>query len=242
MLCYYSHLPLMTVLPENFGFLGTEAEKLTLAQDIEGGAFLSSIREIAAKLDMAVIAGGMPETGPDEEHVYNTSVFIGRSGETLGFYRKMHLFGIDLPGQFTYQESAAVASGPEPVVVPFEGWNVGLSICYDLRFPEYYRALVDKGAHILTVPAAFTLQTGKDHWDILLKARAIENQCYVIAPGQFGQHLKGRISWGKTSVIGPWGTTLALAPESEYVAVARLDPDHLKQTRQNLPCLNHRKL
>ena len=232
----------LTVIPENFGFLGPESQKLSHAQSIENGPFIAAIREVAAQCNMAVIAGGIPEIGPDPGHVYNTSVFVGRSGEILGSYRKMHLFDIELRGGFSFKESSCVAPGEEPVVVAFEGWNVGLSVCYDLRFPEYYRALVEKGADILTVPAAFTLETGKDHWDILLRARAIENQAYVIAAGQFGFHLKGRVSWGKSCIIDPWGTILACAPESEYVVLSRLDPAHLEETRANLPCWSHRKI
>ena len=122
---------------------------------------------------MGVLAGSIPETGPDAGHVYNTSVLIGTSGETLASYRKIHLFDIDIPGQVSFQESSAVAAGTKAVVADFEGWKIGLTVCYDLRFPHLYQALVDAGASILTVPAAFTLETGKDHWEVLLRARAL---------------------------------------------------------------------
>jgi predicted amidohydrolase len=232
----------LAVLPENFGFLGSEKAKLAYAQSIEEGSFVAPLRELAAKKGMGIIAGGMPEKGPDDERVYNTAVFIGRSGEVAGSYRKIHLFDIDLAGKVSYKESAAVLPGTEPMVVEFEGWKVGLSICYDLRFPEMYRSLVDQGAHILTVPAAFTLQTGRDHWEVLLRARAIENQCYVIAAGQVGEHLKGRASWGQSCVIDPWGTILQQAPDAEGITVATIDRSELQRIRTQLPCLEHRRL
>lgn len=232
----------LAVLPENFGFLGSEKAKLAYAQSIEEGSFVAPLRELAAKKGMGIIAGGMPEKGPDDDRVYNTAVFIGRSGEVVGSYRKIHLFDIDLAGKISYQESASVLSGNEPMVVEFEGWKVGLSICYDLRFPEMYRSLVDQGAHILTVPAAFTLQTGRDHWEVLLRARAIENQCYVIAAGQVGEHLKGRTSWGQSCVIDPWGTILEQAPDVEGITLATLERSELQRIRTQLPCLTHRRL
>ncbi len=232
----------LAVLPENFGFLGSEKAKLAYAQSIEEGSFVAPLRELAAKKGMGIIAGGMPEKGPDDDRVYNTAVFIGRSGEVVGSYRKIHLFDIDLAGKISYQESASVLSGNEPMVVEFEGWKVGLSICYDLRFPEMYRSLVDQGAHVLTVPAAFTLQTGRDHWEVLLRARAIENQCYVIAAGQVGEHLKGRTSWGQSCVIDPWGTILEQAPDVEGITLATLERSELQRIRTQLPCLTHRRL
>jgi len=232
----------LVALPENFGFLGREQEKLPFAQTIEDGPFLEPMRALARECGIGILAGTIPERGPDEARVYNTSVLLGRDGETIGIYRKIHLFDIDIPGQITFEESAAVAPGTEPVVVDFEGWKIGLTVCYDLRFPELYRVLVAQGAEILTVPAAFTLQTGKDHWEVLLRARAIENQCFVAAPGQFGQHSPGRASWGKSLLADPWGAVLGICPERESVAVATFAREDLKRVRRQLPCLDHRRL
>ena len=231
----------LIALPENFGFLGRENEKLPHAQSVEEGPFLEPLRKLAQKHRVGVLAGSIPETGPDAGHVYNTSVLIGTSGETLASYRKVHLFDIDIPGQVSFQESSAVAAGTKAVVADFEGWKIGLTVCYDLRFPHLYQALVDAGASSLTVPAAFTLQTGKDHWEVLLRARAIENQCFVLAPNQFGHHSKGRASWGKSLVADPWGTLVALMPEREGFVLAQLNPDDVHRVRQGLPCLKHRR-
>ena len=232
----------LVVLPENYGFLGSERAKLEFAQSIEDGPFIQPLREMAERSGMGIIAGGMPERGPDEDHVYNTSVFIGRGGEILGRYRKIHLFDIELVGKVSYQESASVTSGDEVAVVDFDGWKVGLSICYDLRFPELYRAMVDRGAEIITVPAAFTAQTGRAHWEVLLRARAIENQCFVAAAGQYGEHLKGRTSFGKSALIDPWGKILKQSPDREGVLVSRFMREELNGIRTQLPCLSHRRV
>lgn len=231
----------LITLPENYGFLGRESDKLPHAQSVEDGPFLEPLRKLAQKHQVGILAGSIPETGPDAEHVYNTSVMIGTSGETLASYRKIHLFDIDIPGEVSFQESSAVAGGTQATIVDFEGWRIGLTICYDLRFPHLYQALVDLGACILTVPAAFTLQTGKDHWEVLLRARAIENQCFVLASDQFGNHSKGRASWGKSLIADPWGTLVALMPEKEGFVMARLDPEDIRRVRRGLPCLQHRK-
>jgi predicted amidohydrolase len=212
------------MLPENFGFLGRESEKLPHAQAVEGGAFLEPLRKLAQKHGLGILAGSIPEQGPDAQHVYNTSVMLGTSGETLASYRKIHLFDIDIPGEVSFQESSAVAAGETAVVVDFEGWGIGLSVCYDLRFAHLYQVLVDE-----------------DHWEVLLRARAIENQCFVIAPNQFGHHSKGRASWGKSLIVDPWGTITALMPEKEGFVMAQLGPEELKRVRRGLPCLEHRR-
>lgn len=231
----------VVLLPENFGFLGPDEQKLPHAQTVEHGEFLRGLREIAKKRHITVIAGSIPERGPDERHTYNTSVVIGPDGSTLAIYRKIHMFDVEL-GDLVLKESASVAPGNELRVVRIEGFEVGLSICYDLRFPELYRGLSAQGATILTVPAAFTLQTGKDHWDVLLRARAIENQCFVVAAGQFGHHGGNRISWGKSQIIDPWGVVLAKCPEREGFVVAQLYRDDLERARSQVPCLTHRRL
>jgi len=232
----------LIALPENFGFLGKENDKLPHAQTVEDGPFLEPLRKLAQKFKVGILAGTIPEVGPDPQHVYNTCVMIGTSGQTLGSYRKIHLFDIDIPGEVSFQESSAVAAGDRAIMVEFEGWNIGLTVCYDLRFPYLYQALVNMGASILTVPAAFTLQTGKDHWEVLLRARAIENQCFVMAPNQFGQHSKGRASWGQSLIADPWGALTAVMPEKEGFVMAQLDPQDVQRVRRGLPCLEHRRL
>lgn len=233
----------VVALPENFAFLGTrEADKLAHAQSVETGPFLQPIRELAQKLGIYVLAGSIPEAGPDALHVYNTSVLIGKSGETVVSYRKLHLFDVDFGGSHAYAESAHVARGEQPIVAVLEGWGVGLTVCYDLRFPELYRRLVEGGAQILFVPSAFTLHTGKDHWDVLVRARAIENQCFVVAPGQWGQHAPGRYTWGKSMIVDPWGTALATAPEQVGFVLARCEATAIERVRTSLPALAHRVL
>lgn len=211
------------------------------AQSVEEGEFLAPFRRLARDLGVAILAGSIPEVGPDKDHVYNTSVLLGRDGETIATYRKIHLFDVNLE-HAKFQESSHVTAGTHSVVAELDGWRIGMTVCYDLRFPELYRELGSKGAQILTVPAAFTLHTGKDHWEVLLRARAIENQAFVVAPGQFGHDGDRRHSWGKSLVVDPWGTCLATAPEREGIALAVLSAGDIEQIRKELPALEHRKM
>ena len=232
------------VLPENYGFLGGDAELLPHAQPVEGGEFTAPLRALAKERGICILAGSIPETGPDAQHVYATSVLIGSEGQTLATYRKIHLFDVQM-GEAKHRESQQIAPGDAPVlgnVGKFADWPVGLSICYDVRFPELYRRLVSQGARLLTVPAAFTLHTGKDHWEPLLRARAIENQCYLVAAGQFGRHSDKRATWGKSMIVDPWGNVLACAPEREDFVLARCDAEAQAQIRAELPCLANRRL
>jgi len=229
----------LVALPENFAFLGSDRDKVGYGQGVEESALLAPLRALARALGIGILAGSIPETGPDAAHVYNTSVLLGKAGETLGAYRKIHLFDIEL-GNVSLRESAHVSPGASPCVADFEAWRVGLSVCYDLRFPELYRRESNDGARILTVPAAFTLHTGKDHWATLLRARAIENLCYVIAPGQFGPCGPGKVSWGKSMIVDPWGTVLATAPERVGFVMAELDLAEQDRVRRELPALSHR--
>lgn len=229
-------------LPENFGFLGSETDKRALAKPIDGHPFLRPLCELASKKNVSILAGSIPEQSPDPDRPFNTSVMIGSDGHLVASYRKIHLFDIDIPNGVTYAESSAVTPGEVLCLAPLDGFTVGLSVCYDLRFPELYRGLVARGADVLTVPAAFTLQTGKDHWDVLLRARAIESQSYVIAPNQWGHHGRGRASWGKTQIIDPWGTVLSCVGEHEGVCFASMDKAYLDRCRTHLPALKHRRL
>ena len=175
---------------------------------------------------------------------HNTSVLFGPEGSILAAYRKIHLFDVAVPPDVFFQESATVSPGSEPVVVAMPLGRLGLTICYDLRFPELYRELGRRGAELLAVPSAFTLTTGKDHWEPLLRARAIENQCYILAPAQQGRHDDGglRHSWGHAMIVDPWGHVVALAADGPGIAVAEIDLARLRRVRQHLPALVHRRL
>jgi predicted amidohydrolase len=230
----------LAVLPEYVDYLGpTEAEPKPESVD---GEFAASFAEAARRLNMWVLAGSFHETGPDDAHTYNTSLIFNRRGELATSYRKIHLFDIEIPDRVSYQESRTVAPGQDTVTVDVEGMLVGLSICYDLRFPELYRRLAIAGAEVLLVPAAFTAHTGRDHWEVLLRARSIENQCYVVAAGQVGDHEPGRSCYGRSMVVDPWGTVVAQAPDTVGIAVADLDLDRLRGIRQQLPSLANRRL
>jgi predicted amidohydrolase len=189
-----------------------------------------------------LIAGGLPEKSGDFARPFNTCAVYGPGGALVTRYRKLHLFDVDLPDGTRYRESEGTAAGDAPIVVDVLGCRVGLSICYDLRFPELYRALSAAGAEVLVVPAAFTLATGKDHWHVLLRARAIEAQAYVLAAAQWGKHSRGRMTFGKSCVVDPWGEIVAQASEGEGMVLARLDPAYLARVRALVPSLCHRRL
>jgi predicted amidohydrolase len=232
----------LVALPETFGILA-ERGGLLEAKPLEGHPHLAGLIALAQRHGVYVLAGSVPEAGPDAKHFYNTSTMIAPDGKIIAAYRKIHLFDATLAGGQALRESDNVSAGTDIVVTPpLHGFNVGMSICYDLRFPELYRRLVDEGAHLITIPAAFTLHTGKDHWEPLIRARAIESQCYVLAPAQWGEHGGGRASWGKSMIVDPWGTTLAVAPEAEGFVMARISMSFLESVRARVPSLRHRRL
>lgn len=233
----------VVVLPENFAFFGAEPEKRDVAEDLEGdGPIASTLRRAARARQVTVIGGGMPERSSDPARPYNTCAAFGPDGRLLARYRKVHLFDVEIGDGTTYRESAATMAGKGPVTMSIDAVGVGLSVCYDLRFPELYRALSAAGVEVIVVPAAFTLTTGKDHWMVLLRARAIESQAFVVAAAQWGKHPRGRHTFGKSCIIDPWGDVIAQASESEGVIVAALDLDYLTRVRANLPALTHRRL
>ncbi len=234
----------LIALPENFAFMGEEAQKRDLAERLDGafpGPILGALAETAAKHSVWIVGGGMPERNDDVTRPYNTSVLVDPKGAIAATYRKVHLFDVSLADGTSIRESDATSAGSEPVTAEVLGVRVGLSVCYDVRFPELYRLLVDQGARILTVPAAFTLTTGKDHWHALLRARAIENQVYVMAPAQHGRHPRGRQTYGKSIIIDPWGEVVAQCSEGEGFAAADLDFAYQDRVRTSLPSLLHRK-
>lgn len=234
----------VVLLPENFAYLGPETGKRELAERLgDSGATIQGMLVRAARdTGVTIVAGGFPERSGDAQRPYNTCAVISPSGELRASYRKIHMFDVKLPDGTELSESVATQAGSEPGVVDIDGFKFGLSICYDLRFPELYRALSDRGAEVLLVPAAFTLQTGKDHWHVLLRARAIEAQSFVVAAAQWGKHPKGRASYGHSLVADPWGTVIAESSDGVGVIVADLDRAHLKRVRENLPSLEHRRM
>jgi predicted amidohydrolase len=233
----------LVVLPENFSHMGPEEEKAALAEALDGsGPILSRMQRLARETRAHLVLGGMAEKSDEPARVYNACVLVGPDGAVRAVYRKIHLFDVDIPGGVTVSESRTFKPGAEVVVADVPFGRLGLSVCYDLRFPELYREMSRRGAVAMVVPAAFTLYTGKDHWMPLLAARAIENQCYVLAAGQFGVHFGSRQSYGKSAILDPWGTVVAQASDGEGIALARLDRSVLDRVRSGLPALSHRRL
>jgi predicted amidohydrolase len=230
----------LAVLPEYVDYLGPTAG--APKPEPVDGEFASTFAQAAADLGVWVVAGSFHETGPDDDHTYNTSLVFDRTGRLAATYRKIHLFDIDIPDRVSYHESRTVAPGSDVVTVEIEGVRVGLSICYDLRFPELYRQLAVAGAQVLLVPAAFTAHTGRDHWEVLLRARAIENQCYVVAAGQIGDHDPGQRCYGRSMVVDPWGTVVAQAPDVVGITIADVDLDRVQTVRRDVPSLANRRL
>lgn len=229
----------LAVLPEYTDYLGP-AEQAPAPEPVDGD-YAAAFADAAREHRIWVAAGSFHETGP-AGRTYNTALVFNRTGALAASYRKIHLYDVEIPGKVSYHESASVAPGDQPVTVDIDGVRVGLSICYDLRFPELYRRLADAGAQLVLVPAAFMLHTGRDHWEVLLRARAIENQCFVAAAAQIGPHQPNRICFGRSMVVDPWGLVLAQAPDQTGVTVADLDLDRLDQIRTELPSLAHRRL
>ena len=240
----------VAILPECFAFLGRgEGDKLAIAEAFEPGGgprdgdgpVNQTLRELAISHRLWVIGGGTPEIVPgDPRRTYNTAVVIDPAGTLVGTYRKVHLFDVDIPGGAVLRESDATAAGDELVVLDIDGARIGISICYDVRFPELYRRLVkDLGAEVLIVPAAFTAHTGAAHWHVLLRARAIEDQAWVVAPAQWGRHNEKRESFGHTLVIDPWGTIVGERADGDGVVIADLDGAAVAKRRTQMPCLEH---
>jgi predicted amidohydrolase len=235
----------LVVLPECFAYLGPERGKLAIAEtldDASPGPILGAFLALAKELDVELVLGGFWEKASDAGHVKNACVHVTAKGHVAAVYRKIHLFDVDLPDGTKLLESETVEPGREPVTTETRFGTLGLTVCYDVRFPELYRRLVDAGAIALAVPAAFTLTTGKDHWHVLLRARAIESQCYVLAAAQFGHHFGNRVSYGHALIADPWGTVVAECSDGEGVAVADIDLEILARVRRAIPCLSHRRL
>jgi len=230
----------LIVLPEYFCLMGRkETDKLAVAEEIGSGPIQHFLSETARKHNIYLSAGSIPLISPDPARVFNSQLVYGPTGEQLVRYDKIHLFSFSR-GQESYDESRGILAGQTVTRLETPAITLGLSICYDLRFPELYRALGQ--VDLILVPSAFTYTTGQSHWEVLLRARAIENQCYVLAPAQGGQHENGRRTWGHSMLIDPWGEVLAVLPEHEGIVSGTIEPSRLQEVRQSLPALSHRKL
>ena len=230
----------LIVLPEKWNRWGAASDTVNGAEALDGPS-LSAARGWARDLGVAIVAGSVLEAVGDGARAFNMSVLIGPDGSDLAVYRKIHLFDVTVDGH-EYRESVATDAGDKVVVGEALGMRIGLSVCYDLRFPELYRAHVAAGASVLSVPANFTPATGKAHWELLLRARAVENQCFVLAAGQQGVHATGEGAWGHSMIVDPWGRVLAEVPEGEGFALADLDFAAQDAIRASLPALAHRRL
>ena len=227
------------VLPENFAFMGhTETDKFKIAEDEGDGQIQRFVSQLARDYGVWIIAGTIPLLSNDGR-VYASSLVFNAKGECVTRYDKVHLFDVRVTDDEEHQESKTIRPGSSVVVVDTPVGRIGLSVCYDVRFPELYRQMVMQGAEIFTVVSAFTAVTGKAHWDILLRARAIENLCYVLAPNQGGQHENGRSTYGHSMIIDPWGTVLSSASTGASMIIADLDLEHLRSLRMRLPCNQH---
>jgi predicted amidohydrolase len=234
----------LAVLPENFALMAARArDKTSHAEQPGHGQIQDFLADAASRYSLWIIGGSIPLVSPQAERVYGGCPVYDADGNAQACYRKMHLFDVKLPDHDeSYQESRSMYPGDEPVTVDTPIGRVGLTICYDLRFPELFRRLVDDGASVFTVPAAFTTVTGDAHWHTLLRARAIENLAYVIAPGQYGTHPDSRSTFGHTLICDPWGRILAEQAEGEGFVAADIDPDLPAILRKQFPALANRRL
>jgi len=231
----------LVVLPEVFAWRGPRDEEAAVAEPIPGPT-TERLAALAHELAIHLSAGSLLEQTPGEPRAYNTSCLFDPRGALVARYRKLHLFDVDLPGRVSVRESATRAPGDDVVAVPTALGTLGLSICYDLRFPELYRRLVRAGAEVLLAPSAFTFPTGAAHWEVLCRARATENQCYLVAPDQTGTSPHGFADYGESLIVDPWGRVLARASEGEGVITAEIDRAYLERVRRELPCLAHVRL
>jgi predicted amidohydrolase len=234
--------PDLVALPEIWPLLSEDdAAKRVAAEPVPGGAAYGMLQELAAKHRIVLHGGSIIER--NGEAIYNTTVVFDRDGREIARYRKLHLFDIVTPDGKEYRESATFTRGARTVCFDVLGARIGLSICYDLRFPELYLQLAKEGAQVILVPAAFTLQTGKDHWEVLLRARAIETQTYVVAPAQWGRYAGGaRACYGHTLIADPWGHVIAKAQDRVGYIATRLDLEEVGRVRARMPCAEHRVL
>jgi nitrilase len=233
----------LAALPEYFCLLGRrDDDKLAIAEALGTGPIQQMLADAARELGLWIIGGTLPLATPDPARVRNSCLVYGPDGRLAARYDKLHLFAFD-NGRERYDEARVLEAGAAPVAAEAEGLRIGLSVCYDLRFPELYRALgAPAPLDLISVPSAFTHTTGQAHWELLLRARAVENLAYLVAPAQGGTHENGRRTWGHTMIVDPWGEVLACLPEGEGLVTAEVDAARLARVRQQLPALQHRRL
>jgi deaminated glutathione amidase len=238
--------PDWVLLPETFDWAGGNSrQRLAAAEILPGGPAYAMCREMARKHRIFVHAGSINERVDGEDKVHNTTVVFDRDGAQIALYRKIHLFDVTTPDGVEYKESKLVKPGDAVVTYDCEGITVGAAICYDLRFPELFQALAKKGAQIIALPSAFTLQTGKDHWEVLIRARAIENETWFAAAAQCGSFTQGnsqRHSYGHSMMVDPWGLVVAMASDGPGVVTTRVDAARVRQVRAQIPVHEHRRL
>jgi predicted amidohydrolase len=231
-------------LPEVFDFLGgSRRDKFEAAEAIPGGPAYAMCQELAAKHRVFIHAGSILEKSSGDERLHNTTLVFDRDGREIARYRKIHMFDITTPDGASYRESASFAPGDAIATYECEGVTVGCAICYDLRFPDLFQALAEKGAEMIALPAAFTMQTGKDHWEVLCRARAIETETYFLAAAQTGSHMAGnevRQTYGHSLVIDPWGHVVAKASDGVGAVTARIDPSRVAKVRAQIPVAQHK--
>jgi nitrilase len=228
-------------LPENFSFLGSQEQKAGHGESPSDSRTLGYLQEQALRHRIFLIGGSIPILTSDPTRVSNSCFAVGPGGEILARYDKLHLFDVAIDEANTFRESEHVEPGHAVVTLEAAGLTLGLTICFDLRFPELYRRLAGAGSDVVFVPSAFTVPTGKAHWEVLLRARAIENQCYVVAPAQMGEHISGRTSYGKSMIVDPWGAVLAVAPDRPGIICADIDTEVIEDVRDRLPALARRR-
>jgi predicted amidohydrolase len=230
----------LVLLPEKWTGIGPPDLIRSVAESLEDGEATQAMRGWARAHGITLVGGSIVERREEREKLSNTCVVFDSDGEIAAVYRKIHMFDVEVGGH-VYRESETEEPGDRPAATEVEGWKVGLTVCYDLRFPELYRILALEGCEAITVPAAFTLYTGKDHWELLLRARAVENQCYVVAANQWGSFADGKAAYGRSSIIDPWGVVLAQATDEDTVISAELDRARLDEIRRSLPALANRQ-
>ncbi len=233
----------LALLPEYFCLMGQrEQDKLDIAEAPGDGPIQRFLADAARRHGLWIVGGTLPVQTGDPTKVFNRCTVWSPDGQLAAHYDKVHLFAFE-QGEERYDEARVLRAGGSPVAVQAGSMRVGLSVCYDLRFPEFYRALMNPPCDLICVPAAFTVPTGRAHWELLLRARAVENQCYVIAAAQGGKHPNGRRTWGHSLIVDPWGDVIAQrAEDGEGIVVAEVDPERLREIRQRLPALAHRRL
>lgn len=234
----------VAVLPENFSFMGLrDADKRAIAEPDGDGPVQQFLSRQARELSLCIVGGTTPLATREGERIAAACLVYGADGRRLARYDKIHLFDVDIPGrEESYRESAQTAPGVHPVLVPTPAGLLGLSVCYDVRFPELFRLMAAAGAEYFSVPAAFTVPTGRAHWETLLRARAIENLCYVVAAAQWGRHPSGRETYGDSLIVDYWGAVLSRLPQGTGITVAELDREAQQKTRLEFPALRHRVL